>query len=89
MDYRSIVLYLFFPGFGHTNDDNLPGNYGMLDQVFALQFVHDNIAQFGGDPDRVTIFGESAGGETSGLFLMSPLTEGSLSDVGYCWKKSR
>jgi para-nitrobenzyl esterase len=43
------------------NDDNLLANLGFQDQVFALKWVRENIALFGGDPDQVTIFGESAG----------------------------
>lgn len=49
-------------GFLSTEDSNAPGNYGMKDMIKALQWVRKNIAAFGGDPNNVTIFGESAGG---------------------------
>lgn len=52
------------------------GNFGMLDQILALQWVRDNIAAFGGNPDNVTIFGESAGGRNVLVLLMSPLAKG-------------
>lgn len=49
-------------GFLSTEDSNAPGNYGMKDMIQALKWVRNNIRAFGGDPDNVTIFGESAGG---------------------------
>jgi len=48
----------------------------MKDQVLALQWVKDNIDKFNGDPTKVTIFGESAGGVSVGLHLLSPMSKG-------------
>lgn len=52
------------------------GNYGLMDQIAALRWIKANIARFGGDPDRIMIFGESAGAEDVGYLLASPQTPG-------------
>lgn len=63
-------------GFFNIPGTELKGNYGMLDQVAALKWIQDNIAAFGGDPNRVTIAGQSSGAASVALHLMSPLSKG-------------
>ncbi|KAJ7393151.1 neurexin protein binding [Desmophyllum pertusum] len=71
MNYRLGIL-----GFFNIPDTEIKGNYGMLDQILALQWVQTNIASFGGDPNRVTLFGQSAGAIAVSLQLLSPLSQG-------------
>ena len=61
-------------GFATTGDAAAAGNFGMLDQVEALNWTQENIKHFGGDPDQVTIFGVSAGGTSVSLHMLSPLS---------------
>ncbi|GFR68028.1 carboxylic ester hydrolase [Elysia marginata] len=63
-------------GFLSTEDSTMPGNYGLLDQIQAIKWVRDNIANFGGDPNSVTIFGQSAGSSSVSLLMLSPLAKG-------------
>lgn len=69
MNYRVSAL-----GFLYLGRPEAPGNAGLFDQLLALQWISDNIEQFGGDPKRVTIFGESAGAVSAALHLLSPLS---------------
>ncbi|XP_069603710.1 bile salt-activated lipase-like [Ranitomeya imitator] len=77
-------------GFLSTGDANIPGNYGLWDQHMAIAWVKRNIAAFGGNPDNITIFGESAGGASVSLQTLSPYNVGlvkraiSQSGVGLC-----
>ncbi|XP_050400946.1 acetylcholinesterase [Patella vulgata] len=68
-------------GFLTSYDKELPGNYGMLDQIQALKWVQENIHNFGGDPNRVTIDGHSAGGCSVGLLMLSPMAKGLFQNV--------
>lgn len=75
-NYRLNVLGFFtHPLLSQESPHTASGNYGLLDQIALLEWVQRNIASFGGDPDRVTIFGESAGGRAVSLLMASPLSE--------------
>ncbi|MFE5773076.1 carboxylesterase/lipase family protein [Streptomyces sp. NPDC056485] len=63
-----------FEGFGYV--PGAPANRGFLDQAAALAWVHENIAAFGGDPDNVTLFGESGGGASTAALLSAPAARG-------------
>lgn len=82
INYRLGVLgFLSHPDLAEESGHAASGNYGILDQIAALDWVQANIASFGGDPDRVTIAGESAGGESVCILGATPLAEGLLDGI--------
>jgi len=77
INYRLGALgFLAHPALTAESADHASGNYGLMDQQEALRWVHRNIVLFGGDPSRVTIFGESAGGLSVHSHLASPGSHG-------------
>jgi para-nitrobenzyl esterase len=76
-NYRLGRLGFFaFPALSKEQPEEPKGNYAYMDQIAALKWVQQNIAAFGGDPNNVTIFGESAGGVSVHTLLTSPLSRG-------------
>jgi para-nitrobenzyl esterase len=94
MNYR-LGIFGFFahPELAKESSHNATGNYGLMDQSAALEWVKRNIAQFGGDPDNVTIFGESAGSVDVCLHMASPHSRGlfhrAISESGACTTRRR
>ncbi|MDF7773677.1 carboxylesterase family protein [Sphingomonas sp. AOB5] len=77
INYRLGVLgYMAHPELSKESAHDISGNYGLLDQIAALQWVRKNIASFGGDPANVTIAGESAGGLSVMYLMASPRAKG-------------
>ena len=76
INYRLGALGFLYNQAFTDADDPQTGNYGMRDQIAALEWVRDHISQFGGDPNNVTIFGESAGGMSVGVLLGAAEAEG-------------
>ena len=75
-NYRLGLLgFLTHPLLSAESPHGVSGNYGMLDQIAALKWVKNNIAQFGGDPDKVTIMGQSAGAMSVQTLVTSPLSK--------------
>ncbi|CRL02968.1 CLUMA_CG016255, isoform A [Clunio marinus] len=71
LNYRLAAL-----GFLNTGDKNAQGNYGLKDIVLAIKWVRDNIGAFGGDPEQITLFGQSAGSVSINMLLLSEMSRG-------------
>ncbi len=77
IQYRlGIFGFLSHPALTAESGRHASGNYALMDQIAALKWVQANIAKFGGDPAKVTLFGESAGAQDVGLLMVSPLARG-------------
>jgi para-nitrobenzyl esterase len=76
-NYR-LTIFGFFahPELTRESPHRASGNYGLMDQIAALQWVHDNIAGLGGNPGNVTVFGQSAGAVDANVLMTSPLAKG-------------
>lgn len=85
--------FLALPGLSAESPHHVSGNYGILDMIAGLKWVKKNISAFGGDPNKVTIFGESAGGIAVSMLCASPLAkglfEGAISESGGNFGPSR
>ncbi|XP_046811153.1 juvenile hormone esterase-like isoform X1 [Lucilia cuprina] len=86
MDTEQVILVTFSYrlgalGFLSTGDANIPGNFGLKDQLLAMKWVQNNIAAFGGDQEKVTIFGQSVGGVSAHMHMLSPQAEGLFQGV--------
>nr|WP_252263976.1 carboxylesterase family protein [Paracidobacterium acidisoli] len=77
INYRLAAFgFLAYPGLTAESRHHSSGNYGLMDQIAALRWVRQNIRNFGGDPDRVTIWGQSAGAFSVGALIASPEAKG-------------
>lgn len=82
INYRLGLLgFMAHPWLTAESEEHISGNYGILDQIQALKWVHENIAAFGGDPDNITVFGQSAGCMSAQTLASSPLTRGLISKM--------
>lgn len=76
VEYRcNIFGFLAHPWLDAENEKQISGNYGIFDQVAALNWVYENISNFGGDPKNITVFGQSAGSMSTQVLVSSELTE--------------
>ena len=80
--YRLNVFGFFVhPELAKESPTGTSGNYGLMDQIQALKWVYENIEAFGGDPQNITVFGQSSGGRSTLSMLCSPLTKGMIRHV--------
>jgi para-nitrobenzyl esterase len=81
-NYRVGVLgFMAHPALSAASSHNSSGNYALLDQIMVLRWIRENIARFGGDPDHITLFGQSSGSYDLLLLMTSPLAKGLFSNA--------
>ncbi len=90
INYRNGMFgFMAHPELSQESPHGCSGNYGLMDMIQALKWVKNNISGFGGDSDRVTVFGQSSGAESIQYLLVSPLAEGlfqrAISESGPRW----
>lgn len=79
VEYRCNVFgFLAHPWLDAENEKGISGNYGILDQLAALNWVYENAKSFGGDPQNITVFGQSAGSMSTQILVSSDLTKGKI-----------
>lgn len=79
INYRTGIFgFLAHPELTAESKHKVSGNYGILDQIAALKWIRKNIQAFGGDPDNITVFGQSAGAKSVEVLISSPLTRGMI-----------
>lgn len=76
--FRQEYSAISFAGFLNMGTKNTVANCGLRDQILALKWIKENIQQFGGDPESITLFGESAGAASVNHLMLSPLSKGTL-----------
>jgi len=88
----NVFGFFAHPDLAAEDPDGSTGNYGMLDLVESIRWIRENIEAFGGDPDRISVFGQSGGGDKVQTLVCSPLTKGMISgaimqSAGGIWDK--
>lgn len=81
--FLSLFVLIYPAGFLSTGDQSAKGNYGLLDQIQALRWLNENIGHFGGDPERITIFGSGAGAACVNLLILSHHSEGEVLSLSF------
>lgn len=86
MDTKQVILVTFSYrlgafGFLSTGDEVMPGNFGLKDQLLVMKWVKNNIEAFGGNPDKVTLFGQSVGAISAHMHMLSPQSQGLFQGV--------
>lgn len=82
------LIYVCVAGFLSTGDQAAKGNYGLLDQIQALRWISENIGFFGGDSNRITVFGSGIGASCVSLLTLSHHSEGTVQQRRGNWRCS-